>query len=150
MRSGRSFDSQYTPFKQNKTALDYLDPFLRFSVHNFCARTDGWTDGRTDIFQKSFLFSSWSRIFIHVYNYLDYFSNFTPILTKVSIPFFYIGNRYENDVILRSLWTNRFLAIKRRFFVISMKNSFFALVSARPILVLTYFCLISTFWPKGR
>ena len=24
-----------------KTAVDYLYPFLRFSVHNFCARTDG-------------------------------------------------------------------------------------------------------------
>ena len=46
------------------------------------------TDGRTDIFRKSFLFSSWSRIYILVYTYLDYFSNFIPILTKVSIPFF--------------------------------------------------------------
>ena len=45
-------------------------------------------DERTDIFLKSFLFSCWSRICIHVYTYLDYFSNFTPILTKVSIPFF--------------------------------------------------------------
>ena len=54
------------------------------------------TDGRTDIFWKSFIFSSWSRIYIHVYTYLDYFSNFTPILTKVSIPFFHLGNRYEN------------------------------------------------------
>ena len=52
MRSGwnfGSFDSQYTPFKQ-KTALDYLYPFLSSSVHNFCARTDWRTDGRTDIF----------------------------------------------------------------------------------------------------
>ena len=33
--------------------------------------------GRTDRhFRKSFLFSSWSRIYIHVYTYLDYFSNF--------------------------------------------------------------------------
>ena len=51
---------------------------------------------RSDIFWKSFIFSSWSRIYIHVYTYLDNFSNFTPILTKVSIPFFYIGNRYDN------------------------------------------------------
>ena len=56
----------------------------------------GWTDGRTDIFWKSFIFSSLSRIYIHVYTYLDYFSNFTAILTKVSIPFFYLGDRYEN------------------------------------------------------
>ena len=74
-------------FQTKKTALDYLYPFLSFSVHNFCARTDGRTDGRTDIFWKSFIFSSWSGIYIHVYTYLDYFSNFTPILTKVSIPF---------------------------------------------------------------
>ena len=71
-------------FQTKKTALDYLYPFLSFSVHNFCARTDG----RRDIFWKSLISSSWSRIYIHVYTYLDYFSNFTPILTKVSIPFF--------------------------------------------------------------
>ena len=59
-----------------KTALDYLYPFLSFSVHNFCARTDGRSTGRTDIFRKSFPFSFWSRIYIHVYTYLDYFSNF--------------------------------------------------------------------------
>ena len=73
-------------FQTKKTALDYFFPFLSFSVHNFCARTDGRTDRH---FSKSFLFSSWSRIYIHVYTYLDYFSNFTPILTKVSIPFFF-------------------------------------------------------------
>ena len=44
--------------------------------------------GRTDIFWKSFIFFSWLRIYIHVYTYLGYFSNFTPILIKVSIPFF--------------------------------------------------------------
>ena len=54
-------------FQTKKTALDCLFPFLSFSVHNFCARTDGRTDGWTDIFWKSFLFSSWSRIYIHVY-----------------------------------------------------------------------------------
>ena len=79
-----------------KTALDYLYPFFSFSVHNFCTRTDG----RTDICRKSFIFSSWSRVYIHVNTYLDYFSNFTPydiLLTKVSIPFFHIWNRYENS-----------------------------------------------------
>ena len=70
-------------FQTKETALDCLYSFLSFSVHNFCARTDG----RTDIFRKSFLFSCWSRIYIHVYTYLDYFSNFNPLLTKVSIPF---------------------------------------------------------------
>ena len=30
-------------FQTKKTALDYLNPFLSFSVHNFCARPDGQT-----------------------------------------------------------------------------------------------------------
>ena len=56
-----NFDSRYASFKQ-KTAC---------SAHKL--------RGRTDTFRKSFLFSSWSRIYIHVYTYLDYFSNCTPI-----------------------------------------------------------------------
>ena len=60
-----------------KTALNYLYPFLSFSVHNFCARTDGQT------FFEKFSFSSWSRIYIHVYSYLKYFSNFTPLWPKL-------------------------------------------------------------------
>ena len=32
---------------------------------------------------------------------LDYFSNFTTILTKVSVPFFHIGNRYKYLLRLR-------------------------------------------------
>ena len=59
--------------------------------------SDGRTDGRTDIFRKSFLFSYSSKIYVHVYTYLDYFSNFTLILIKVSIPFFPYGNRYEKS-----------------------------------------------------
>ena len=44
----RAFGSQlrfpvYT-FQTKKNALDYLYPFLSFSVYNFCARTDGRTD----------------------------------------------------------------------------------------------------------
>ena len=53
----RAFGSkfwQYTPFKQ-KNALDYLYPFLSFSVHNFCARTDGRTGGQT-FFEKVLFF----------------------------------------------------------------------------------------------
>ena len=50
---GSKFDSQYTPFKQKKTALDYLYSFLSFSVNNFCARTDGRTDRH---FLKKFYF----------------------------------------------------------------------------------------------
>ena len=40
-------------FQTKKTALDYLYPFLSFSVHNFCARTDGRTDRH---FSKKFSF----------------------------------------------------------------------------------------------
>ena len=40
-------------FQTKKTVLDYLYPFLSFSVHNFCARTDG----QTDIFKKFNFFS---------------------------------------------------------------------------------------------
>ena len=45
----RAFGSKFSLFQfpvytvQTKTALDYLYPFLSFSVHNFCARTDGQT-----------------------------------------------------------------------------------------------------------
>ena len=42
-------------FQTKKTALDYLYPFLSFSVHNFCARSDGRTDGQT-FFEKVFFF----------------------------------------------------------------------------------------------
>ena len=40
-------------FQTKKTALDYLYPFLSFSVHNFCARTDGQT-----FFEKVLFFSA--------------------------------------------------------------------------------------------
>ena len=40
-------------FQTKKTALDYLYPFLSFSVHNFCARTDGRTNRH---FSKKFSF----------------------------------------------------------------------------------------------
>ena len=42
--------------------------------------------GRT-FFEKVLFFSA-DQGYTYVYTYLDYFSNFTPILTKVSIPFF--------------------------------------------------------------
>ena len=62
-------------FQTKKTTLDYFYPFLSYSVHNFCARTDEQMDIH---FLKKFFFSSWSGIYIHVYTYLDYFSNFSP------------------------------------------------------------------------
>ena len=40
-------------FQTKKTALDCLYPNLSFSVHNFCARTDGRTDRH---FSKKFFF----------------------------------------------------------------------------------------------
>ena len=45
MRSGRIFAVSIPSIQllKKKTALDYLYPFLSFSVHNFCARTDGQT-----------------------------------------------------------------------------------------------------------
>ena len=43
-----------------------------------------FADGQT--FEKV-IFSYCSRIYVHVYTYLDYLSNFTSILTKVRIPY---------------------------------------------------------------
>ena len=40
-------------FQTKQTALDYLYPFLSFSVHKFCARTDGRRDRH---FSKKFSF----------------------------------------------------------------------------------------------
>ena len=42
-------------FQTKNTAFDYLYPLLTFSIHNFCARTDGQTDGQT-FFQKVLFF----------------------------------------------------------------------------------------------
>ena len=70
-------------FQTNKTALDYLYPFLSFSVHNFCTRTDG----RTDIFWKSFIF-------------------FLLIKTKVSIPFFPVEMCMKINEITINEWIN--------------------------------------------
>ena len=72
----------YTPFKHKKP---HSTIFTRSWVLVYITFAHGRT---TDIFRKSFLFSSWARIYTHVYTYLDYFSNFTPFLTKVRIPFF--------------------------------------------------------------
>ena len=47
------FRFQIYTFQTKQTALDYLYTFLSFSVHNFCARTDGRT-GRH--FLKKFYF----------------------------------------------------------------------------------------------
>ena len=66
----------------NKKTLDYLYLFLSFSVHNFCARTDGQT-----LFEKVLFFPP-AQEYIPI---SIIFSNFTPyaiFFTKVSIPFF--------------------------------------------------------------
>ena len=40
-----------------KTELNYLYPFMSYSVEKFCGRTDGWTNGLTDgHFSKKFSF----------------------------------------------------------------------------------------------
>ena len=102
MRSGRNFwkfYSRYTHFKQTKPhAFSFICSQVLVYTNFLDGQTDRRTDGQAVIFRKSFLFSYWSRIYIHVYTYLDYFPNFTTddiFLTKVSIPFFHIGNRIE-------------------------------------------------------
>ena len=50
-------------FQTEKTALDYLYPFLNFSVHNFCARTDGQT------FFEKVLFFPPDQEYIYIYLY---------------------------------------------------------------------------------
>ena len=89
---------------------------FRFPVYTFqinsiiCTRSwvlvyitfaHGRTDGRTDIFRKSFLFFSWSRIYIHVYTYLDYFSNFTPLWPKLV----YLFSILEISMKILTNWT---------------------------------------------
>ena len=89
-----SIPSIHLSNEKNRTRLSL--PVLKFKCTQIL-RTYRQTDARTGIF----LFSSWSRIYRPVNTYLDYFSNFTPydiFLTKLSIPFFHIGNRYENGV----------------------------------------------------
>ena len=80
---GSSFVSPVYTFQTKKTALDYLYPFLSFSVHNFCARTDGQT-----FFEKVFFFLSDQEYIYMSIPISIIFWNFTPILPKVSIPFF--------------------------------------------------------------
>ena len=82
MRSVRnfgSFDSQYTPFKQ-KTALDYLYPFLSFSVHNFCARTDGQT-----ILKKFYFFLLIKNICIYMSIPISIIFQISPVGRSASI-----------------------------------------------------------------
>ena len=76
-------------FQTNKTAVDYLQPFLSTQV----LQTDRRTGGQT-FFPKSFLFSSWSRIYMSIPISIISQTGGDPV-TKVSIPFFQIGNRYE-------------------------------------------------------
>ena len=74
-------------FQTKKTACNYLYPFSSFRTQKFC----GQTNGRT--LTESFCFSSWSRIHIHVYIYLDYFSNFPSLWSKLVIPLFSVEMR---------------------------------------------------------
>ena len=78
-----SFDSQYTPFKQ-KNPHSIIS--TRSWVLVYITFAHGWTDGRTDIFRKSFLFSSWSRIYIQI----------SPPFWPKLVYLFSYGNGYEN------------------------------------------------------
>ena len=76
---GSKFSQFRFPVQTKKTAIDYIHPFLSFSVQKFCGRTDGQT-----FFEKVFfLLPDQEYIHIHVYIYLDYFSNFTPLWPKL-------------------------------------------------------------------
>ena len=68
--------------------------------NNNLARTPEIGQGLGRILSYGARTNGQTRIYIHVYTYPDYFSNFIPILTKVSIPFFSSGNGYDD----RSLW----------------------------------------------
>ena len=58
---GQKFPGMHLSSK--KTACIYLYPFSSFSVHKFCGRTDGRTDGH---WLKSLVFASWSRIYMSI------------------------------------------------------------------------------------
>ena len=75
-------------FQTKKTALDYLSPFLSFSVHNFCARTDAKSS------KKFPFFSSWSRI----YTPISIIFQISPPCDQSLYLFFHIGNRYEKHL----------------------------------------------------
>ena len=51
LRESSQFRFPVYTFQTKKSALDYIYPFLSFSVHNFCAQTDGQT-----FFEKVFFF----------------------------------------------------------------------------------------------
>ena len=89
----RCFDSQYTAFKPKKPhSIIFTRCWVLVYVTFAHGRTD-WRKGRH--FWNSFIFSSWSRIYIHVHTFHDYFSNFTPFWPKLVYLFFHLGNRYE-------------------------------------------------------
>ena len=77
-------------FQTKKTAIDYLHPFLSFSVQKFCGRTDRH-------FSKKFYFFFQIQ---NIYTYL-YLSRlllkFHPPVTKVSTPVFHITNKYKKQ-----------------------------------------------------
>ena len=85
MRSGRNFRFLVYTFQTEQTAIDYVHPFLSFSVQKFCGRTDGQT-----LFQKVFLFLPDQE---YIYMSIP-ISTIFPILTKVIYLFSY-GNGYD-------------------------------------------------------
>ena len=98
------------------------------------------TDGRTDgHFSKKFYFFLLIKniyIYIYVYTYLDYFSNFTSydiFLTKVSIPFFHLGNRYEK------IWINSWTFLSDHFLQLSKERQE---IWRYLLYLLLYFCSV--------
>ena len=73
--------------KKNRISIIFIRSWVLVYIAFAHGRTDGRTGGRTDIFRKSFLFSSWSRIYVYTCLYLSRLFFKFPVLTKVSIPF---------------------------------------------------------------
>ena len=75
-------------FQTKKTALNYLYSLLSFSVHNFCARTDGRTDRHLS--KKFYFFLLIKTIYTCLYLsrlFLKCHPPYDIFFTKVSIPY---------------------------------------------------------------
>ena len=141
MRSGQFRFPVYT-FQTKKTALDYLYPST--------GRTDGRSDGRTDRhFSKkiSFFF-----LIKNVYTYLDYFSNFTPILTKVSKPFFpmEMGMKMTKYFVFLSKYMNHKYIIIKMYYDRKVRKTFLNGALQRKFLFFSSHCNVSSLTAHGH
>ena len=92
----RAFGSKFSQFRfpvytfqTKKNALDYLCPFLSFSVHNFCARTDGQT-----FFEKVFFFLA-DQEYIYMSIPISTITQISPPFWPKLVYLFSNGNGYE-------------------------------------------------------